>query len=117
MCHPFGIHVRRASTWGALLTAVIVAAAPAWADDAPFSWTGFSVGAQTGAAMDYSKFSNPYGATLFGDEVRSPGPFIGGQIGYNYQDGQLVYGVQADAAWANMQGTATCMQPRGPCRA
>ncbi len=112
MCHPFGIHVRRASTWGALLTAVIVAAAPAWADDAPFSWTGFYVGAQTGAAMDYSKFSNPYGATLFGDEVRSPGPFIGGQIGYNYQDGQLVYGVQADAAWANMQGTATCMQPR-----
>ncbi len=61
--------------------------------------------------MDYSNFSNPYGATLFGDEVRSPGPFIGGQIGYNYQYGQFVYGLQADATWANLQGTATCMQP------
>lgn len=99
---------------------IIPGASPARADGevvvtpvraAPFSWTGFYVGAHTGAAMDYSNFSNPYGTTLFGDEVRSPGPFIGGQLGYNYQDGQFVYGVQADATWANLQGTATCMQP------
>ncbi len=85
--------------------------APARADDAPFSWTGFYVGAHTGGAIDYGDFSNPYGATLFGDEVRSPGPFIGGQLGYNYQYGQAVLGLQADATWANLQGTATCMQP------
>ena len=46
---------------------------PTSAGDRPFSWTGFYVGAHTGAAMDYSDFSNPYGATLFGGEVRSPG--------------------------------------------
>ena len=111
MGQPFGRDVRRASICGVLLLGSIVAAVPARADDAPFSWTGFYVGAHTGAAIDYSKFSKPYGATLFGDEVRSPGPFIGGQVGYNYQDGQFVYGLQADASWANLQGTATCMQP------
>jgi opacity protein-like surface antigen len=85
--------------------------APARADDAAFNWTGFYVGAHTGAAIDYSDFSNPYGATLFGDDVRSPGPFIGGQLGYNYQFGAAVLGLQADASWTNLQGTATCMQP------
>jgi opacity protein-like surface antigen len=85
---------------------------PSSSNPAPaYSWTGWYVGGHTGAAIDYSNFSNPYGATLYGDNVRSPGPFIGGQVGYNYQSGQLVYGVEATATWANLQGTATCMQP------
>jgi opacity protein-like surface antigen len=84
---------------------------PARADDTPFSWTGFYVGAHTGAAMDYNDFSNPYGATLFGDEVRSPGPFLGGQGGYNYQFGQTVLGIDVAASWADLTGVATCMQP------
>lgn len=111
-----GIHKARATASVALACAAVVAAvmgavAEARADEAAFSWTGFYVGGHAGAAIDYSRFSNPYGPTLFGDEVRSPGPFIGGQLGYNYQDGQAVYGLQADASWSNMQGTATCMQP------
>jgi len=93
------------------LFAIGAAGMPARADEPSFTWTGFYVGAHTGAAMDYSNFSNPYGPTLFGGEVRSPGPFIGGQLGYNYQYGQAVFGLQADASWANLQGTATCMQP------
>jgi opacity protein-like surface antigen len=97
---------------GAWVIAVAVwATAPVRADDAPFRWTGFYVGAHTGAARDDSDFANPYGRTLFGNEVRSPGPFIGGQLGYNYQYRQAVFGLQADASWANLQGTATCMQP------
>ena len=90
---------------------LVSSVSPASAGDRPFSWTGFYAGAHTGAAMDYNDFSNPYGATLFGGEVRSPGPFLGGQLGYNYQSGIAVYGLQADVTWANMQGTATCMQP------
>ncbi len=84
--------------------------APALADDAAFNWTGVYIGAHAGGAIDYNDFSNPYGTTLFGDEVRSPGPLVGGQIGFNYQLGQAV-GLQADASWANMQGTFTCLQP------
>jgi len=64
-----------------------------------------------GGAIDYSDFSNPYGPSLFGDEVRSPGPFAGAQLGWNYQSGQAVVGLQADASWANLQGTFTCLQP------
>ncbi|HUJ38759.1 MAG TPA: hypothetical protein VLW88_13915 [Hyphomicrobium sp.] len=76
--------------------------APALADDAAFNWTGVYIGAHAGGAIDYNDFSNPYGTTLFGDEVRSPGPLVGGQIGFNYQFGQAVVGLQADASWANM---------------
>jgi hypothetical protein len=57
------------------MAGVAAAAGPAAAGDAvPFTWTGVYIGAHTGGAIDYSKFSNPYGPTLFGDEVRSPGP-------------------------------------------
>ncbi len=99
----------------ALLAVVCIMSAVGWGTPAraqgAFNWTGFYVGGHTGAGIDYNQFSNPYGSTLFGSEVRSPGPFIGGQFGYNYQSGQMVYGLQADATWSNLQGTATCMQP------
>jgi hypothetical protein len=71
-----------------LMAGVAAAAGPAAAGDAvPFTWTGVYIGAHTGGAIDYSKFSNPYGPTLFGDEVRSPGPIGGPQFGGNYQMG------------------------------
>jgi opacity protein-like surface antigen len=109
------IHSEAQSGWSRacvrLWALLLFTTGAAHADETRFKWTGFYAGAHTGAAMDYSDFSNPYGANLFGGETRSPGPFLGGQIGYNYQDGIAVYGLQADATWANMQGTATCMQP------
>jgi hypothetical protein len=71
-----------------LIAGMAAAARPAAAaDDAPFTWTGLYVGAHKGGAIDYNKFSNPYGPTLFGDEVRSPGPIGGLQFGGNYQMG------------------------------
>jgi outer membrane autotransporter protein len=95
-----------------LMAGVAAAAGPAAAGDAvPFTWTGVYIGAHTGGAIDYSKFSNPYGPTLFGDEVRSPGPIGGLQFGGNYQMGQVVLGLQADVSGANMGGTFTCLQP------
>jgi opacity protein-like surface antigen len=84
---------------------------PAVAGEPTYNWSGVYVGAHMGGAIDYSEFSNPYGPTLFGDTVRSPGPFGGLQIGTNYQSGLAVFGLQADVSGANMQGTFTCMQP------
>ena len=78
-----------AALWACASLIAATVRAPARADDAPFSWTGFYVGAHAGGAMGYNDFSNPYGPSLFGGETRSPGPFIGGQFGYNYQDGPL----------------------------
>jgi len=95
----------------AVAATLVWAANPTLADEAPFNWTGFYVGAHAGGGIAYGEFSNPYGPNLFGGETRSPGPFVGGQIGYNFQDGIFVYGLQADASWANLRGAATCMQP------
>lgn len=78
---------------------------------APFTWTGFYLGPHLGGALDRSDVSNPYGQTLFGDEVRSPGTLAGGQIGYNKQYGALVVGVETDVSWADLDGTFTCLQP------
>ena len=52
-----------------------------------FSWTGFYVGANAGWAFaDPSKTNLP----------SASGGLIGGQVGYNYQVGQFVGGVEAD---------------------
>jgi opacity protein-like surface antigen len=77
----------------------------------PFSWTGLYLGTHTGGALDESDVSNPFGPTLFGDEVRSPGPLAGIQLGYNQQYGAMVVGIEADVSWADLDGTFTCLQP------
>ncbi len=84
------------------------AIAPLW------SWTGFYLGGHIGGAFDWTQVDHPYGATLFGDRVRSPGGFVGGQIGYNWQVGPIVYGLEADASLADLDGTFTCLQAKRP---
>ena len=51
---------------------------------------------------------DPYGASIYGDTVRTPGALVGGQLGYNWQRGEIVYGLEADLSWAAMDGTKTC---------
>jgi opacity protein-like surface antigen len=77
----------------------------------PFSWTGLYIGGHMGGAFDASNFSNPFGPTLFGDNVRSPGGIGGLQIGYNKQYGAIVLGVEADMSGVQLDGTFTCLQP------
>jgi len=96
------------SAW--MIAIVSGPATPAVAQDAP-SWSGYYIGAHMGGALDLNNFSNPYGPTLFGDQVRSPGPFGGLQLGADWQEGQVVLGLQADVSGAEMGGTFTCMQP------
>jgi opacity protein-like surface antigen len=74
-------------------------------------WTGVYIGGHMGAALDKSEFSNPYGSSIFGDDVRSPGPFAGGQLVVNYQAGRIVLGLEADISSADSEGTFTCLQP------
>jgi opacity protein-like surface antigen len=64
-----------------------------------------------GGAFDGSNFSNPFGPTLFGDNVRSPGGIGGLQIGYNKQYRATVLGVEADGTAADLDGTFICLQP------
>jgi len=79
----------------------------------PHSWTGFYVGAQLGGLANLSEIKDPLGPSLFGNPNLATGPFAGGQVGYNYQSGAIVYGLEAEVAFPQTQGTSTCSSVSG----
>ena len=79
-----------------------------------YNWTGFYLGAHIGAAWGDTKFAEfPGRASIYGDNVNTPGPLAGGQAGYNYQAGSWVIGAEADVAYADLDGTNTCFARSG----
>jgi len=77
---------------------------PAW------NWSGGYIGVHVGAQAGRTDFSDPYGAPVFGDYVRTPGFLAGVQIGYNWQaaGSSWVYGVELDASGITSDGTNSC---------
>ncbi|MCP3477670.1 outer membrane beta-barrel protein (plasmid) [Bradyrhizobium sp. CCGUVB1N3] len=77
----------------------------------PFSWTGFHLGGHLGAIVGNAGFSDPFGPSVFGDNVTTPG-FLGGlQFGYDWQVAPAwVVGVGADASLLSSDGAFTCLQ-------
>jgi len=76
-----------------------------------WTWTGGYVGTHVGAAWGNTKFSDPAGTSLFGDNVSTPG-FIGGfQAGYNWQVPQtrFVLGIEGDLSGLASKGSNTCL--------
>ncbi|MEH2509178.1 opacity protein-like surface antigen [Nitrobacteraceae bacterium AZCC 1564] len=75
-----------------------------------WGWTGLYIGAHAGAMWGRTNFSDPFGPSIFGDTVRTPGYLFGGQIGYNWQQGASpwVLGVEADISALDSDGTFTC---------
>ena len=94
----------------ALMLALSMAAQRAAADPTatPFDWSGAYVGVHTGGALGLVDVEDPFGASIFGDTVRTPGMIAGAQLGYNWQYGSTVLGLETDASWADMDGTNTC---------
>jgi outer membrane immunogenic protein len=88
-----------------------------------YTWTGFYVGAHVGAGWGTTE-STLTSATA-GPPVVAPAvtiplnfPFSqnsrsgflgGGQVGYNYQSGWVVFGVQGDIAALDVKGTTPCI--------
>jgi outer membrane immunogenic protein len=69
-----------------------------------FSWTGFYVGTHLGygwSDVDWQGVS---------DSLNGSGWLAGGQLGYNWQKGALIFGVEADASttWMDGSGGAGC---------
>jgi outer membrane immunogenic protein len=72
---------------------------------APWSWAGFYIGVHAGVAWNHAAFTDlgddggtPNRAPV-GTEIWKPhraGFMGGGQIGYNFQSGNIVYGFEAD---------------------
>ncbi len=87
----------------------IAPAPPAW------FWTGFYGGVHAGAVAGTANFTDPFGSSIFGDNVTTPGFMAGGQIGYNWQvpNSPWVFGLEADLSWLDSDGTNTCLAYSG----
>lgn len=83
--------------------------APVW------SWTGFYVGANIGGGWANTDwFEDAFGSGGGGPPgfedglAHSSGVLGGGQIGFDYQNGWAVFGIQADADAAGIRGSTGC---------
>lgn len=89
------------------------AKAPTASAPVPFSWTGFYIGGNIGYAWNAGSLDNvgyvygpdygSFGNGWFGTQSSSVSNSItgGAQLGYNYQVGQLVFGVETDLSYMN----------------
>ena len=91
------------------------APAPVW------SWTGFYIGGHVGAGWGTTETTvTGFSAAGFGAfpfdfplAQNSRSGFLGGgQVGYNFQSGWAVFGVQGDFAGLDVKGTAPCVVVR-----
>jgi outer membrane immunogenic protein len=80
---------------------------------APFSWTGFYIGAHVGGAWDSDDWHFTVDNTYTHNSAS--GIFGGGQAGYNYQWSSVVFGVEGDASGADLNGHALCPNPAYTC--
>lgn len=81
---------------------------------ASYSWAGFYLGAHVGwgqAHKDWFVFVNDGGT-----EHKADGFLGGGQIGFNWQSGKWVFGVEVDASLAGFKGSSVCPQVSFTCR-
>jgi outer membrane immunogenic protein len=78
-------------------------------------WTGFYVGIEGGGAWGTSRHDFT-GGTHSSFDVS--GGMLGGTVGYNWQAGQFLYGIEGDLSWASSDGS-TVGSPTactgGPC--
>lgn len=80
------------------------AKAPAYLPPPPYNWTGFYVGINGGGGWGRSDFSAPFSTGSF----NTSGGLVGGTLGYNWQMGQAVFGLEGDVDWSNIRGSAAC---------
>jgi outer membrane immunogenic protein len=90
--------------------------APYVAPAAVWNWTGFYLGGHVGAGWGTTESTltafTPGGVIPGGfpiDQNSRSGFLGGGQIGYNYQFGWGVFGVQGDIAGMDVKGTTPCL--------
>jgi outer membrane immunogenic protein len=78
-----------------------------------YNWTGFYIGAHVGYGWADKEW------TFIGSGLSTshqPDGFLGGgQIGFNWQTGALVLGVEGQLSWADLDGSSLCPNPAFVC--
>lgn len=96
---------------------------PAFAPPPPpvFSWTGLYVGLNAGGAFGHTSIDSfelptpaAFGNPPYSQDFSSSGFIGGGQIGYNYQTGPLVVGLETDFQGSTLRSTSTTLVPPPP---
>jgi outer membrane immunogenic protein len=103
---------------GAATVALLVASIAAEAADMPikapyykgpprsvvsyYNWTGFYAGINGGYGFGSSDWSSP------AVSMKPKGGMFGGTVGYNYQAGSIVYGLEGDFNWSGVKGDVAC---------
>jgi outer membrane immunogenic protein len=76
-----------------------------------YSWSGLYIGVHAGHG--WSDVDWTEGATSAAGS--GDGWLGGGQVGYNWQRGRLVFGVEADISGSGISGSAVCPNPGDDC--
>ena len=83
---------------------------------AVYDWSGFYVGINGGWGSSHNTWTNnsilgvPVGANAEGSHD-STGGTVGGQVGYRWQSGTFVFGVEAQGNWADFSGSNASISP------
>ena len=85
------------------------AKAPAYVTPA-YNWTGLYAGINGGGGWGHSNYS---GTLASGSDLS--GGLVGGTLGYNWQMGQVVFGVEGDMDWADLRGSSACLAGATTC--
>jgi outer membrane immunogenic protein len=78
---------------------------------APFNWSGFYIGIQGGGGFGTldRELIGPAG-TLATFSHDTSGGLLGGTVGFNWQSGSWVFGIEADYGWADIgRGSVGCL--------
>lgn len=109
---PLRSYLLATASSAAMIGSAAAADLPVKAQPAPvvWSWAGPYIGLNAGAAWRNTSFSDPDAfGTIAADPIWTDHAtsFIGGaQIGYNWQAGAFVYGLEADIDWASGKSSA-----------
>jgi len=71
-----------------------------------FSWTGFYLGLNGGGGWGRSSWDRT-------GDLDLSGGVIGGTAGFNWQTGQVVFGIEGDVDWSGVSGTSSAFCPGG----
>ena len=74
---------------------------------AVYDWTGFYIGGNGGWGQAHACWDllTPGGAIVANGCRDASGGFVGGQLGYRWQTGAWVWGVEGQGDWADIRGT------------
>jgi len=76
-----------------------------------YTWTGFYAGIQGGGGWgqtDATFIGAPNAAGFLGSQTYdTSGGFVGGVVGYNWQSGPVVFGLEGDYHWSDISGRSS----------